>query len=378
MARLIDRLSPRFVQTAKPRRKPSPRGKVTERFLDGAGLYLVATLSSDGLVNRSWEFAYELRGRRRWMGLGPLYDVPLQVARQVASGLRAQLREGIDPLDARNERLRRLESEQASVVTFKTDADAYIALHGPTWSPKHLQQWESTLARYAFPKIGDMPVAEIKQADVFDIVRPHWTKRTATMLRVLNRVERVLDFAATQEHRNGDNPAAHVLTALPKASKVAPVKNFKAVGYQQIGDVMARLMEFDTVAARALRLLLLTATRSSEILKCDWGEVDIAKRLWTIPAAKMKANRQHRIPLSEAAIACFAQPFPAEARRGYPGTTQSNRPQRPLRAGYLRSTRTQCVGRSSASALTRRCMVCERPSKAGRRIRRRSHATPSS
>jgi integrase len=313
MARLIDRLSPKFVQNAKP--KP---GKRSTRYLDGGGLHLVATLSSDGLVNRSWEFAYELYGRRRWMGLGPAYDVPLMTARQLATALRAQLREKIDPLDARRERERKLLADAAAEVSFKDDAQAYIALHGPTWTPKHRAQWESSFEKYVYPRIADVPVAEIDQATVFNLIEPHWVKHTETMGRVLNRVERILDFAATKGHRRGDNPAAHVLTALPKASKVSPVENFAAVSYQQIGDVMARLQEIDSVASRALRLTILATARAGEVLGCDWREVALGKRIWTIPASRMKAGRAHRVPLSDAAAACFALPFPAESRPGHP------------------------------------------------------------
>jgi len=176
--------------------------------------------------------------------------------------------------------------------------------------------WRTTLARYAFPKLGNMAVNEITQADVFNIIEPIWISRNEQAARVLNRIQRVLDYARARGHRQGDNPAADIRESLPKASKVAPVEHHAAVPFEQIPDLMARLREVDSIPARALRFLILCASRSGEVAHADWSEIDLTKKLWTIPAGRMKADRQHRIPLSEEALALLTAPLPAKRHAG--------------------------------------------------------------
>jgi integrase len=330
MARIINRLSPKFCQNAKPRGEPSPSGKWTTYYADGGGLYLVCTASSDGLINRSWSFKFEIggdskagrKGRRREAGLGPLYDIPLAKAREKAAELRGMLREGVDPLDAKLARQREQALERARSVTFKDDAEAYQRLHEKGWTPLHARQWRTSVATYAYPKLGSMLVADITSADVLRVIEPIWIEKNVTAGRVLDRIGVVLDYSTARQHRAGDNPAASCRAVLPKASKVAKVENFEAVPYQQIGAVMAVLREIDTLPAIALRFAVLCASRANEILSCEWGAIDLGPaKAWTIPAEKMKARREHRVPLSAAAVEILKalprqgeRPFPIERR----------------------------------------------------------------
>jgi integrase len=346
VTRIINRLTPRFVMNAKPKGKPSPSGKWTTYFCDGGGLHLVCTASTDGLINRSWSFKYEIggnkaegrKGRRHELGLGPLYDVPLAKARQEAAALREMLRKGIDPLDERRARQRALEAERAKSVTFADDAAAYLALHEKHWSLSHAQQWRTSLATYVYPKIGSMLVSDITSADVLRVVEPWWIKKNVTAGRVLDRIALVLAYATARHHRQGDNPAGNVRATLPKASKVTTVENLAAAPYQAIGEVMAKLREIKTLPALALRFLILCASRSAEVIGCEWSEVvDLAGRnpTWIIPARRMKGRREHRIPLSVAAVELLEnlprqgeRPFPIERHamrnvlaKVYPGVT---------------------------------------------------------
>jgi integrase len=312
MARIINRLSPRFVQTARP--KP---GQHATRYLDGAGLHLAVTLSNDGGINRSWSFKYELNGQRREIGMGPLYDVPLAVARERAKAFRDQLREGIDPLDAKRERERALVIARGKLVTFQQDAEAYIALHAAEWkSEVHAKQWPASLRAYVYPQIGDTPVSEITPAMIRQIIEPLWINKTETASRVLNRIHMVLAYATSHAHRQGDNPASNLLASLPRKSKVSKVEHFAAVPYAEIGDVMARLREIDTVGSKALRFLTFTATRSNEVFDATWAE--IKGDVWTIPGERMKAGRPHRVPLSPAALAIL-ETLPRNGDRVFAG-----------------------------------------------------------
>jgi integrase len=236
------------------------------------------------------------------MGLGPTHTISLAEARERARALRQRLLEGIDPLDERETRKKALAAERANAVTFETDAYAYFDLHENGWGPKHAQQWKTSVETYAFPKLGTMKVADITSADVLKAIEPLWIKKNVTAGRVLNRIEVVLSYATARGHRQGDNPASNVRATLPPASKVAAVENFAAVAYQEIGTVMARLREINTVPAIALRFSILCASRTGEILGCAWSEIDLANRTWKIPGERMKGGREHRVPLSAAAV----------------------------------------------------------------------------
>jgi len=312
MARTIEKLSPARVRTAKPRGKR--RALV---IADGGNLYLQCTLGDDGAVRRSWVFRYEINGRRREMGLGPTYTIGLAEARDKARVLRQQLLEDLDPLEAREADKRAKLIERARSVTFRQDAEAYMALHEKGWSPKHAQQWRKSLERYVYPVIGNMPVSEIIPATLLRLVEPLWLQRTVTASRIVNRLENVLAYATTHDHRQGDNPAGNLLAALPKQSKVAAVENLAATPYAKIATVMARLQQIGTPAAHALCFVVLTAARANEVIGCEWSELDLAKASWVIPARRMKGRREHRVPLSAPAVRLL-QGLPRKGKRPFP------------------------------------------------------------
>jgi integrase len=262
---------------------------------DGGGLYL-----KEG---SSWVFRYA-RGRKRHdLGLGPALDVSLAEARQKAAEGRRLLLDGTDPIEAR----RASRAAQAKAVTFREAAEAYIAAHQPGWrSNKHLRQWEQSLASYAYPVLGDMKVDAIETADVLRALAPVWVDKPVSAGRIRNRIELVLDAAKARGLRSGENPAAwrgHLDKLLPKKSKVHEVEHFAAMPYREIAGFMTELRQQDSAAALALEFLILTATRSGEALGTTWDEVDLEEKLWTIPGARMKSGREHRVPLSAAAVA---------------------------------------------------------------------------
>jgi integrase len=315
----LGRLSARFVQTAKPRKHP---------YADGGCLYLDASASKDGdHVNRSWLFIYAVPGSSdrakgvrstvRSMGLGALADVSIKEARQRAHESRELLRRGHDPLDERDRQRRANIAARETRVLFRTEAEAFVELHAPGWSPASLRDWKRTLAKHVYPRLGGMPVSDITSADVIGVIEPLWVKKTVTAGRCLNQIQRILAHATVRQHRHGDDPCAGVRDALPKASVISPVTNLAALDYRQVPDLMARLAAVDTVASRALRFLILVAGRSGEIMGATWEEIDTANALWTIPGARMKRRRQHRVPLSEPALACLtAQPALRRTSRG--------------------------------------------------------------
>jgi integrase len=311
-ARSVGRLTSRQCINAKP-----PKGMGRIRLPDGGNLFLRAyrSTANPDHITRSWEFNFELDGKRGFMGLGPLHTVSLAEARDKARSLRQLLLDGINPLTERRKQEQARKAEQAKQITFERVALDYIALHEPEWkSQKHRDQWRSSLTRYTFPKLGKMLPQQIDQPLIFDTVQPLWETRTVTASRVLNRIEMVLDYAASRGLRSGgDNPARHVLTSLPKRSKVAPVEHHAAVAYEDIPQLMLDLAVKDTVATRAIRFAILTAARAGEVLGATLDEMDVMQKVWTVPAARMKAGVEHRVPLSNEALSLL-QDMPRKGR----------------------------------------------------------------
>jgi integrase len=312
MARNFGRLTARQVANAKP-----PKGEDRIDIRDGGNLILQVVRGKVGSFSRSWLFAYQLVGRRRWMGLGGLHTVSLKEARAKARSLRQMLIDGIDPLDQRQAQRRALIAEREKAATFKVDAEGYMALHEKGWSATHAHQWSASLKAFAYPKIGNMLVAEITSADVLRCVEPMWVSKNVTASRVLDRIALVLDYATARQHRQGDNPARAVRATLPKSSKVAKVENFAAVPYQEIGAVMAKLADFETLPAIALRLTILCASRAGEVLGAEWSEFDFKDKTWAIPGKRMKGGREHRVPLSSAALDLL-KALPRKGERVFP------------------------------------------------------------
>jgi integrase len=266
-------------------------------------LYLQVT----GNGGRSWIFRYQRHGKRRDMGLGPAHLVGLAEARRRALEFRRCLFEGIDPLERKRARDRAAAVEAAQTITFREAAERYIVAHQASWRAKqHLARWHQTMRDFVYPILGALPVEAVDVGLVTRVLEPIWTKMPETASRIRGRIELVLDWATVRQHRTGDNPArwrGHLDKLLPKVSKVSKVQHHAALPYSEIGAFMAQLRRRETVTARALEFAILTASRPSEAIRARWSEIDMSDRLWIIPAARMKANREHRVPLSDAAMA---------------------------------------------------------------------------
>ena len=280
---------------------------------DGDGLYL--KLGRTG--GASWIFRYKLAGKSRDMGLGRHPEVSLAVAREKAAEARKLSKSGVDPLASRGKEMerQRLEKEaqdasKAKATTFKEVALDYIAAHRAGWkNAKHAQQWENTLATYAFKVIGDLPTQEIGIEHVLKILKPIWTVIPETASRLRNRIELVLDAAKARGLRNSENPArwrGHLDKLLPPRSKVRGVKHHAAMSWTELPAFMATLDKADDLSSKALCFTILTACRTSEALEATWTEIDLAKGIWTISASRMKAGKEHRVPLSQAALDLLA------------------------------------------------------------------------
>src|SRR5271169_2324760 len=270
---------------------------------DGGGLYLQVT----GTGAKSWIYRYMLRGREREMGLGSLSAVSLAVARTKATECRSLRQAGIDPIETRKKDRDQARLDAATALTFKDAATAYINAHRAGWrNPKHIWQWGATLATYANPIIGDLSVQAIDTTLVLKVLEPIWPTKPETASRLRGRIEAILDWASVRGYRKGENPArwrGHLDKLLPARSKVRKVEHHPALPYDELAEFMTALRSQEGVAARALEFLILTATRTGEIIGARWDEVDLEEKIWIVPAARMKAGREHRVPLSVAAVA---------------------------------------------------------------------------
>jgi len=271
--------------------------KTPGRHSDGGGLYL----SIDDAGRRRWIFMYVRNGRRAELGLGSGRDLPLASARGEAAALRAILAEGGDPKAKR--------AKAKSVPTFGEFADAYVEAMAPSWrNAKHVKQWKMTLTTYAAP-IRLRPIDEIDTDDVLNILRPLWQRTPETAERLRGRIENVLAAAKVKGYRSGENPAAwrgHLDQLLPKRQRLSR-GHHAALPFDQAPAFMANLRGRGAVAARALEFTILAAARSGEVLGARWSEIDADRHLWIVPAGRMKAGREHRVPLSSRAMAIIAE-----------------------------------------------------------------------
>jgi integrase len=277
--------------------------KKQAQYGDGRGLWL--QVSAFG--TRSWLLRYMVAGRARVMGLGPYPEVTLAEARDRAAQYRRQLRDGIDPIDARREKKMAAKVEAAKQTSFAQCVDEYLETHESAWkNQKHRAQWRSTIATYAHPIIGKLPVAAVDTALVLKVLRPIWLKKPETASRLRGRIERILAWATVSEYRQGENPArwrGHLQEMLPAKTKVRKVKHLAALAYSDVPAFMARLRGNESIPAGALEFTILNACRSGEVMGAQWDEIDFGAKVWTVPAYRMKAGKEHRVPLSERAIA---------------------------------------------------------------------------
>jgi integrase len=264
---------------------------------DGNGLYLKV----GSPTSKSWVFRYSWRGKTRYAGLGSIAVVTLKEARIEAINCRRLLHEGKDPIA-----LKQFRRPKGQENLFADCAEAYIGAHEQGWgNAKHKAQWRSTLRRYAHPTIGNLPVSEITPESIYNVLAPVWTTRNETASRLRGRIERILDFAKVKGWRSGENPAAwkgNLEFRLPNRSRIRKVNHFKALHSSKLSDFMAELAKQNGIAARALEITILCATRTGETLGARWSELDLAKKLWVIPAERTKMRREHRVPLSARAV----------------------------------------------------------------------------
>lgn len=279
---------------------------------DGAGLWLKVNPGG----SKSWILRYTSAGRERWMGLGPYPVVSLAEAREAAVEAKKKLRLGTDPLDEKHQQDATERARRAKSVTFEWCAGKYIEAHAPAWKNiKHADQWRNTLATYAHPIIGKVDVARIDTGHIMRILEPIWTEKAETATRLRGRLESILGWATTRKYRSGDNPAAwqgHLKNLLPTISKAKRVKHHAALPWQEMGAFMALLRKQDGVGARALELAILTAARSGEVRFATWGEFDLDAGVWIVPAERMKAGKEHRVPLTKQAIALLKSQKPGK------------------------------------------------------------------
>jgi integrase len=294
MARQLKRLTARTVAAMK---KPG-------RHADGGNLYLTISKSGAG-VSRRWTFLYSLAGKQREAGFGPVAVVTLAEAREKAAGYRSMLAKGIDPLDAR----KAAGGAAAARKTFGQCADELIKSKRREWrSEVHAAQWRTTIDDYCGPILG-MPVDAIDTQAVLGVLQPVWGRIPETASRLRGRIEAVIDYAKANGLRSGENPAAwrgHLALILPKRQKLSR-GHHAAMPYPDIPGFLGKLREVESIPALALEFLILTAARSGEVLGATWAEIDLAGKVWTAPAARMKAGREHRVPLSTRAMAILEQ-----------------------------------------------------------------------
>lgn len=261
--------------------------------------------------SRSWVLRYQVAGKRRDLGLGSYPSVTLADAKEAARAARAKLAQGIDPIeDARRARAR-LVAEIHTSMTFGEAAIRYIASHEKGWkNAKHAQQWQRSLDMYATPVLGKMPVRDISLTMVLKVLEPIWSSKTETATRLRGRIESVIDWAIARGYRTDSNPARWkglLDKLLPAPGKVTKTTHFQALPYSQMPQFMEQLVGQEGMGAKALLFVTLTAARSGEVRGATWDEIDLAARVWTIPAERMKASKAHRVPLSDVAIALLQE-----------------------------------------------------------------------
>lgn len=293
---LHNALSAQAVKHAKP-----------GRHADGNGLHLLVKETGA----RSWVYRFMLNGKSRDIGLGSAGPggLPLAAARDARDALRVKVKAGIDPLEERAretaEAFAKAEAAKVAQVTFRDVAKSYISANEDSWrNPKHRQQWRNTLETYVYPEIGDMPVGEIETPHVLLILEPIWKTKAETASRIRGRIETVLDSAKARGYREGENPArwrGHLAQILPARTKLSR-GHHKAMPYAEIPAFVRALHKRGAVAALALEFAILTAARSGEVIGATWQEVDLKAGLWTVPSDRMKAAKEHRVPLSPRAI----------------------------------------------------------------------------
>lgn len=320
-------------------------GKLTARTVDGLCKAGLPGMTNDGdslylKIGRgggaSWVFRYRQAGKLRDMGLGAYPGVSLADARTLAFEARRMIQQGEDPIGEKRAAARAAREEAARAVTFSDLGEQYIKAHRAGWkNAKHAQQWANTLKQYAYPVIGKLQPDEINTEHVLNILQPIWQTKTETASRVRNRIELILDAAKARGFTSGENPArwrGHLDKLLPKRAKVAAVKHHAAMPFQQVPAFINQIAQTESMSAKALELIILTACRAGEALGATWDEIDLERGEWSIPAIRMKGARDHRAPLSKRAISLLMS---LPRVQGSPYVFPGQRPDRHLSAGAV-------------------------------------------
>lgn len=303
------------------------------RHVDGGGLQLLVKPGGA----RSWVYRFTIRGKTREIGLGPAAGpgmVLLAEARERSIDLRRLVKQGIDPLEKRSkdaaDEAAAIQASQLARITFRTAAESYIAAYEASWkNQKHRQQWRNTLATYVYPIIGSIPVSEIETSHVISIIEPIWQAKPETAGRVRGRIEVVLDAAKARGLRTGENPArwrGHIENILPARKRLSR-GHHAALPYERISEFVLNLRARQATSALALEFIILTAARSGEALNATWVEIDFDNGVWTVPAHRMKAGKEHRVPLTARALQILEKLAPLDSKYifdGGNGTPLSN------------------------------------------------------
>jgi integrase len=293
MARTLNRLSNFKVERAK---QPG-------MYADGGGLYL--RVAKGG--SKQWIFRYVASGHLRDMGIGPCHTLTLAEARERATQARKLRLDGIDPIEHKKAQRAAAAAAEAKAMTFKQCAEGFIRDNEAEWTnSKHRREWRTTLETYVYPELGSLPVAAIDTPLILSIIKPLWERVPETASRVRGRIESVLGWATVHHYRTGDNPARWkglLEHALPARARVAKVQHHAALPYAQASSFMEKVSQDTRIGARCLEFITLTAARVGEAVEATWNEIDLETRVWTIPAGRMKADKEHKVPLSDAAVA---------------------------------------------------------------------------
>ena len=280
---------------------------------DGQGLTLA--IAKNGTA--SWLFRYMDHGKAKTVGLGAYPGTSLAKARDKAQEMRDARTSGVDPAVAKRQQLQEQKLQQAKSKTFETCATEFIEFSKPAWkNAKHAQQWTNTLTQYAYPVIGHHAIGEVDTDHIVEILSPIWQDKTETAMRLRGRIESVLDWATVSGWRKGDNPArlkGHLEYLLPKV-RMGAKSHHASLPYEELPKFMAKLQTESGMARYALEFLILCASRTGEIVGARWSEIDIAKAVWTIPGERMKAGKEHRVPLGKRTLDILAsvRPFSGE------------------------------------------------------------------
>ncbi|MDE2165519.1 MAG: integrase arm-type DNA-binding domain-containing protein [Alphaproteobacteria bacterium] len=285
-------------------------------YADGAGLYLQVTGDGRDRVTKSWIYRYGVNGRTRDMGLGSVLVIGLAAAREKAAECRRIRDAGKDPIDVRKADRAAAALAAASAMTFKQVREKFIAANRADWrNPKHAAQWETTLERYAEPEIGAVSIQAIDAGLVLKVIEPIWRQIPETASRLRGRIEAIIDFATVHGWRTGENPArwrGHLDKILPAPTKVRAVKHHAALPFDELPAFLADLRNQGGAAARALEFTILTVARTKQTIGAQPSEVSAASKIWTVPGERMKAGKEHRVPLAPRALE-----LAGEAAAGY-------------------------------------------------------------